>query len=86
MGITLNNYYKTYNAYSCEIDNIDSSYIGEDVDKLTFYYVELYNNLKSKDIKTKLMMKNLSEKQLQSITKLVDSANTEEELLAIKCA
>ena len=66
-------YYKTYNAYSCEIDNIDSSYIGEDVDKLTFYYVELYNNLKSKGIKTKLMMKNLSEKQLQSIAKLVDS-------------
>ena len=66
-------YYKNYNAYSCEIDNIDSSYIGEDPDKLSYYYVELYNNLKSRGIKTKLMIKNLNEGQLKEIIKLFDA-------------
>ena len=60
-------YHKNHNAYSCEIDNIDSSTIGNDPDKTVTFYKDLEKQLKEKNIKTKLMIKNLNEKQLQAV-------------------
>ena len=60
-------YYKNHNAYSCEIDNIDSSTIGNDPKKTVAYYKELQDALKEKGIKTKLMVKNLDEDQLRAV-------------------
>ena len=60
-------YYKNYNAYSCEIDNIDSSTIRRDPIKTVNFYNELNDTLKEKGIKTKLMIKNLSESQLEAV-------------------
>jgi len=60
-------YYKTHNAYSCEIDNLDSSTIKNDPEKTVQFYTELRDQLKAKNIKTKLMIKNLDEDQLQAV-------------------
>jgi hypothetical protein len=60
-------YYKNHNAYSCEIDNIDSSTIGNDPDKTVAFYKDLEKQLKAKGIKTKLMIKNLNEDQLRAV-------------------
>jgi hypothetical protein len=60
------NYYSTnYNAYSCEIDNLDSVINPDkDPDKIIKYFLELKYNLLKQNIKTKLHLKNLSNKQL----------------------
>lgn len=60
-------YWTEHKAYSCEIDNIDSSYIENDPEETVKFYSELKNNLKEKHIGTKLMMKNLDEDQLQAV-------------------
>lgn len=59
-------YHTKYQAYSCEIDNIDSSTIGNDPDKTVEFYTELRDSLKAAGITTKLMIKNLDEDQLQA--------------------
>ena len=60
-------YYKNYNAYSCEIDNIDSTTIKNNPDKTVAFYKELQKDLRVRGIKTKLMIKNLNEKQLEAV-------------------
>ena len=60
-------YHTKHNAYSCEIDNMDSSTIGNDPDMTVAYYRELRKALQDKGIKTKLMVKNLDEDQLQAV-------------------
>lgn len=60
-------YHTKYNAYSCEIDNIDSSYIENDPDKTVAFYTELRKSLIDNNIKTKLMIKNLDEDQLKAV-------------------
>ena len=60
-------YYTNHNAYSCEIDNIDSATIQNDPDKTVEYYGYLQKQLKDKNIKTKLMIKNLDEDQLNAV-------------------
>lgn len=59
-------YHTKYNAYACEIDNIDSSTIENDPDKTVEFYTELRDSLKNAGITTKLMIKNLDEDQLQA--------------------
>lgn len=61
-----NYYYTNYNAYSCEIDNLDSA-IGNDPDKTIKYFLELKNDLQKQSIKTKLHLKNLDENQLKAV-------------------
>jgi hypothetical protein len=60
-------YHSKYNAYSLEIDNIDSSYIENDPDETVKFYTELRDSLKKAGITTKLMIKNLDEDQLRSV-------------------
>lgn len=60
-------YFKNHNAYSCEIDNIDSSTIGNDPEETVKFYTELRNNLQKYSISTKLMIKNLDEDQLRAV-------------------
>lgn len=59
-------YSSNYNAYSCEIDNLDSA-IQNDPDKTIKYFFELKNDLQKQNIKTKLHLKNLNEKQLEIV-------------------
>lgn len=59
-------YYKTHNAHSCEIDNLDSA-LGDDPDAYVEYYKELFGNLKQKNIPVKLMLKNLSEEKILAL-------------------
>ena len=60
-------YHTKYGAYSCEIDNVDSSYIENDPDETVKFYKELRDSLVAKKIKTKLMIKNLDEDQLKAV-------------------
>ena len=60
-------YHSKYNAYACEIDNIDSSYIENDPDETVSFYTELRDSLKTAGITTKLMIKNLDEDQLNAV-------------------
>lgn len=65
-----NYYFRKFNAYSCEIDNIDSSYIQNDPEETVKFYTELKNSLATHSdgpIKTKLMIKNLDEDQLKAV-------------------
>ncbi len=60
-------YHEQFGAYSCEIDNIDSSYIENDPELTVKFFEELKKDLTDNNIPTKLMMKNLSEEQLEAV-------------------
>ena len=65
-------YFSNYNAYSCEIDNLDSA-IQNDPDKTISFFKELKADLQKHNISTKLMLKNLSIEQLNAVVDNIDS-------------
>ncbi len=62
-------WFTTYNAegfYSAEIDNLDAAFDNEP-GKLIAFYKEMWKFCQKNKIKTKLMMKNLSTKELDAV-------------------
>lgn len=65
-------YFTEHNAYSCEIDNLDSALDSSDPEQYISYYMELEKALKEKNITTKLMVKNLSEDILLTLQEAIN--------------
>lgn len=57
-------YYKEYNAYSCEIDNLDS---GLKSNEYIDFFLELKIELQKRNVQTKLFLKNLDDDQLNDL-------------------
>ena len=60
-------YYKNYNAYSCEIDNLDSAIANNPI-KTIEYFKQLKTELRAANVPTKLMLKNLDIEQLKAVS------------------
>lgn len=59
-------YNDNYNAYSMEIDNLDAVFEKKQ-DALIPWFIQLKKNLRNANVKTKLMLKNLSDDQLHDL-------------------
>lgn len=60
-------FYDKKGFYSAEIDNIDSAIKQEDIEQYVAYVKQLIEFFDSKKLKIKLMLKNLTEDQLQGL-------------------
>ena len=72
-------YYNQMGAYSCEIDNMDGP-LENDPDDTIEAYLELQAYFKEENIKTKLMIKNLDEDQLEALIENVNSGKLSKDL------
>lgn len=74
-------YYNEMGAYSCEIDNLDGVWDKDPMENVKFY-VRLQQFRVENKIKTKLMVKNLDEDQLEKVLEYVDSGKLSLDLFA----
>lgn len=75
-------YHDKYNAYSCEIDNLDSSTLETDFEAYLEFYKRFSKKLKDAGIVTRLMLKNIDEDGLELIKEAVDNKELDREFLA----
>lgn len=70
-------YHDEHNAYSCEIDNLDSAL--KTPEDWMYYFKELSGELEKRNIKTKLMIKNLSEEMLELLIEKIEAGELKKE-------
>jgi hypothetical protein len=75
-------YHDKFNAYSCEIDNLDSSILKTDFEKYVEFYKRFSEKLKEAGVMTKLMLKNIDEDGLMLVKEAIDNGDLDREFLA----
>lgn len=75
-------YHDKHAAYSCEIDNLDSTTLKYDFEEYVEFYKRFAIKLKRSNISTRLMLKNINEDGLELVKNAVDSGELRRDFLA----
>lgn len=68
-------YFNEHNAYSCEIDNLDSSSMQGDFDSYVAFFKRFAKKLRANNITTKFMLKNIEPDDLRRLQKEIENGS-----------